>query len=317
MLEANIAEGVWNNVIGTLALARAAVRHATRKFVLISTDKAVNPSCVLGATKRLAERVVRELPSLRAGTTDFRVVRFGNVLGSDGSVVPLFQRQLAAGGPLTVTHPEMRRYLMTIGEAVQLVLEAAALPDAAGRIAILEMGSQIRILDLAEQMVRLAGLVPYKDVDIVFTGLRPGEKLEEELLGRGEKAAPTAIPSIQLVERNGERGEDLSRQLRGLVAVAARGDEVQLLRTLSTLVPEYQPDEAQLLPRLANGNGRHRGNGKGRPLGVLRLVGGVSTPPNGNGKGHGGNGNAKSNGNGNGNGHHKSVAARLRQGAGR
>ncbi len=315
MLEANVAEGVWNNVVGTLLLARAAVREGTRKFVLISTDKAVNPSCVLGATKRLAERVVRELPSLRTGTTDFRVVRFGNVLGSDGSVVPLFQRQLAAGGPLTVTHPEMRRYLMTIGEAVLLVLEAAALPDAAGRIAILEMGSQIRILDLAEQMIRLAGLIPYKDVDIVFKGLRPGEKLEEELLGREERAAATAIPSIRLVERNGAHGSALARGLRALVAVAARGDDVQLIRTLGALVPEYQPDEA-VLPRRAGGNGRHRGNGRGLRPEMLRLIAGPSVAPRaGIGKGSGGNGNG--NGSGNGNGHHRRETAGLRVGAGR
>ncbi|MGH8722952.1 MAG: polysaccharide biosynthesis protein, partial [Burkholderiales bacterium] len=158
LLEWNLIEGVWNNVLGTLRLAQAAARAGTKRFVLLSTDKAVNPTSVLGATKRVAERIVRELPVLRASGTDFRVVRFGNVLGSDGSVVPLFQRQIAAGGPLTVTHPEMKRFLMTIPEAAQLVLEAATLPEAAGRIAVLEMGTQVRILELAEQMIRLSGL---------------------------------------------------------------------------------------------------------------------------------------------------------------
>src|SRR5262249_48670658 len=151
----NVVEGVWNNVVGSLRVARSAARAGVRKLVLISTDKAVNPSSILGATKRIAERIVLELPSLRASSTDFRGVRFGNVLGSDGSVVPLFKRQLAAGGPLTVTHPDVRRYFMTIPEAVQLVLQATALPECAGRIALLEMGTQVRVLELAEQLIRL------------------------------------------------------------------------------------------------------------------------------------------------------------------
>jgi FlaA1/EpsC-like NDP-sugar epimerase len=255
MLEGNVVEGVWNNVIGTLRVARCAARHGARKFVLISTDKAVHPTSVLGVTKRLAERVVRELPLLRASATDFRVVRFGNVLGSDGSVVPLFQRQLETGGPLTVTHPEVRRYFMTISEAVQLVLEAAALPEAAGRIAILEMGEQVRILDLAEQMIRLAGLVPYKDVRIEFTGLRPGEKLEEELLAKGERAAATSVDKIRVVQSNGVHGEELARQLRQLAAVAARRDQRSLIRALTALVPDYTPEDPALVVR-RNG-GRH------------------------------------------------------------
>src|SRR5205807_1451754 len=182
LCEANVTEAAWNNVVGTLRVAEAAARCGVKKFVFISTDKAVNPTSVLGATKRVAERVVLELPYLAASGTDFRVVRFGNVLGSDGSVLPLFKLQLAAGGPLTVTDPEVKRYFMTIPEAVQLVVQAAALPEAAGRIAMLEMGEQVRILDLAEQLIRLSGYVPHQDIQIEFTGLRPGEKLEEELL---------------------------------------------------------------------------------------------------------------------------------------
>jgi FlaA1/EpsC-like NDP-sugar epimerase len=185
LMEDSVVEAAWNNIIGTLRVAQQAVRHGAGKFVLISTDKAVNPTSIMGATKRIAERIVLELPSL-TGDTDFRVVRFGNVLGSDGSVVPLFKRQLAAGGPITVTHPHVQRYFMTIPEAVELVLTAAALPAASGRISILEMGQPVRILDLAEQLIRLSGLEPYKDVQILFTGLRPGEKLNEELTGDGE-----------------------------------------------------------------------------------------------------------------------------------
>ncbi|HEX2207778.1 MAG TPA: nucleoside-diphosphate sugar epimerase/dehydratase, partial [Longimicrobium sp.] len=174
LMEDNPVEAVRNNVIGTLTVAQAAARYGAEKFVLISTDKAVYPSSVMGATKRLAEQIVLGWPALRASETDFRAVRFGNVLGSDGSVIPLFKRQLAAGQPITVTHPEVTRYFMTIPEAVQLVLQAAALPDAGGRICMLEMGEPVRIVELAENLIRLSGLEPYTDVPIVFTGLRPG-----------------------------------------------------------------------------------------------------------------------------------------------
>ena len=306
MLEWNMIEGVWNNVIGTLCIARAAARAGARKFVLISTDKAVNPTSVLGATKFIAERVVRELPSLRASATDFRVVRFGNVLGSDGSVLPLFKQQLAAGGPLTVTHPEVRRYFMTIPEAVQLVLQAAALPEAAGRIALLEMGSQIRIVDLAEQLVRLAGLLPYQDVDIVFTGLRPGEKLEEELIGPGETAQETAMDKIRLVDRDGNQGEELARRLRALTRVTARRDEQGLLRALAALAPDYRPGlPASPYPAyphgLGNGNGHRHANRNGH----RRATGNGNGHANGNGNGYHsatGNGHVNATGNGHGNG---------------
>ncbi|HET9274815.1 MAG TPA: nucleoside-diphosphate sugar epimerase/dehydratase [Gemmatimonadales bacterium] len=265
MLEWNVVEGVWNNVFGTLCAARCAARVGAGKFVLISTDKAVNPTSVLGVTKLIAERVVLELPSLRSSATDFRVVRFGNVLGSDGSVVPMFQRQLAAGGPLTVTHPEVRRYFMTIPEAVQLVLQVTALPEATGRIAVLEMGTQVKIADLAHQMIRLAGLLPQKDVEIVFTGLRPGEKLEEELIGPGESATPTSIDKIRVIDRSNGHGEELARRLRYLTQVTTRHDAAALLRALGTLAPEYQPGLSpfEAHPAGANGNGNGNGNGHG------------------------------------------------------
>jgi FlaA1/EpsC-like NDP-sugar epimerase len=266
MLEWNMIEGVWNNVVGTLRLAQSAARVGTRKFVLISTDKAVNPLSILGATKRVAEHIVRELPSLRASGTDFRVVRFGNVLGSDGSVVPLFKKQIANGGPVTVTHPEMKRFLMTIPEAAQLVLEAAALPEAAGRIAVLEMGTQVRILELAEQLIRLSGLVPYHDVQIVFTGLRPGEKLEEELVAPNETLAQTSVEKIRVVTGNGAGGATLARQIRSLIAVTSEGDEHAMMRALSAIVSEYQPERLELVgspaPIAPRRNGKHsNGNG--------------------------------------------------------
>ncbi len=260
MLEANVLEGVWNNVVGTLRTARCAARNGVGKFVLISTDKAVNPTSILGATKRVAERIVLELPAFRDAGTDFRVVRFGNVLGSDGSVLPLFNKQLAAGGPLTVTHPEVKRYFMTIPEAVQLVLAAATLSEAARRVTILEMGRQVRILDLAEQLIRLSGFVPYQDIHIKFVGLRRGEKLREELVAAGERTVPTSVEKIRLIERDDGDGVLLGRDLRQLLAVAASSNHRDVVRTLGTIVPEYRPDHAVPLvpvPELvdAGGNG--------------------------------------------------------------
>lgn len=241
LMEDSAVEAAWNNIIGTLRVAQQAVRHGTSKFVLISTDKAVNPTSMMGATKRIAERLVLELPALR-GETDFRVVRFGNVLGSDGSVVPLFKRQLAAGGPITVTHPHVQRYFMTIPEAVELVLMAAALSAASGRISILEMGQPVRILDLAEQLIRLSGLEPYKDVQILFTGLRPGEKLNEELTGDGEDSVPTGAERIRLVERTGRDGAGVAIGLERLMTTLTTSAHDELLSAVIELVPEYTPE---------------------------------------------------------------------------
>jgi len=215
--------------------------------VLISTDKAVNPSSVMGATKRIAERILLGSPLRRHAVTEFRVVRFGNVLGSDGSVIPLFQRQLAAGQPLTVTHPDVRRYFMTIPEAVQLVLQAAVLPEAAGRISMLEMGEPVRILYLAEQMVRLSGLVPYTDVPILFTGLRPGEKLDEELTSNVEATMPTIVEKIRLVRTNETDGDELAFGLDRLEALLPAGTDQEVRDAIRGLVPEY----AQAAPRPA------------------------------------------------------------------
>ncbi|HEV8305275.1 MAG TPA: nucleoside-diphosphate sugar epimerase/dehydratase [Gemmatimonadales bacterium] len=243
LMEDSVIEAAWNNIVGTLRVAQRAVQHRALKFVLISTDKAVNPTSMMGVTKRIAERIVLELPSLRS-RTDFRVVRFGNVLGSDGSVVPLFKRQLAAGGPITVTHPDVQRYFMTIPEAVELVLTAAALPAAAGRISILEMGNPVRIVDLAEQLIRLSGLEPYKDVQIVFTGLRPGEKLNEELVAAGEKSIPTRAEKVRLVERTGGSAANVAVALQHLIDALSAGRTADLMRAVAALAPEYVPDRA-------------------------------------------------------------------------
>lgn len=194
LMEANVVEAAANNVLGTGVLARACRDLGVGRFVLVSTDKAVRPTSVMGMTKRAAERLVQDLAARDPGQTVFLAVRFGNVLGSRGSVVPLFQRQIRDGGPITVTHPEMRRYFMTIPEAVTLVLQAAALGHG-GEILLLEMGAPVRIVDLARRLVRLSGL-PEDAVPIRFTGVRPGEKLFEELSVSDEIARPTGHPQV-------------------------------------------------------------------------------------------------------------------------
>jgi FlaA1/EpsC-like NDP-sugar epimerase len=246
MMELHVTEAVTNNVAGTLRVAEAAARHNTRKFVLISTDKAVNPSSVMGTTKRLAERIVLGLPSLRASRTDFRVVRFGNVLGSDGSVIPLFKKQLAAGGPLTVTHRDVRRYFMSVPEAVQLVLQASALPEVGGCIAMLDMGKPIRILDLAEQLIRLSGRIPHQDIHISFTGLRPGEKLDEELTSLTESSVATDVEKIRVLDPREMRGAALESGLHALFVAVATGSSSAVLREMRKLVPEYRQSGMEL-----------------------------------------------------------------------
>ncbi|CAN5695386.1 nucleoside-diphosphate sugar epimerase/dehydratase [soil metagenome] len=238
MMERNAVEAVRNNVLGTLRLAQCAARHNVEKFVLISTDKAVHPSSIMGATKRIAERIVLGWPTLRRSGTDFRAVRFGNVLGSDGSVIPLFKRQLDAGQPLTVTHPDVTRYFMTIPEAVQLVLQAASLREAAGRICMLEMGEPVRIVDLAENLIRLSGLQPYRDVPIVFTGLRPGEKLHEELMSGVEVTIPTSIDKIRVVQTDEADGLAIQHGLDRLSAALLLATREDLLSAIRALVPE-------------------------------------------------------------------------------
>jgi FlaA1/EpsC-like NDP-sugar epimerase len=238
LMEENIPEAVRNNILGTFGLAECAARHGVSRFVLVSTDKAVRPSSVMGASKRIAERIVLGWPSLRSSGTDFRAVRFGNVLGSDGSVVPLFKRQLAAGQPLTVTHPDVSRYFMTIPEAVQLVLQASVLPEAAGRISMLEMGEPVRIVTLAENLIRLSGLEPYRDVPIVFTGLRPGEKLHEELMSDVESTIPTAIDKIRVVQTDEADTRSLQQGIERLAVALNLATREDMLGAIRALVPE-------------------------------------------------------------------------------
>jgi len=211
------------------------------RFVLVSTDKAVNPTNVMGATKRVAEMVCTALAA--RSRTRFITVRFGNVLGSAGSVVPLFREQIEQGGPVTVTHPEVERYFMTIPEACQLIMQAAVMGEG-GEIFVLEMGEPVRIRDLAEQMIRLAGRVPGEDVEIVYTGLRPGEKLREELFHEEEGLAPTSHPKILLARHRAVEPEALQRALAELEAACGRCDEAAVAGILKTLVPELRRPES-------------------------------------------------------------------------
>lgn len=237
MLEFNPAEGVSNNIYGTRVIADAADRFGVDRFVLVSTDKAVNPANVMGATKRVAEIYCQNL-EMRS-KTKFITTRFGNVLGSVGSVVPLFEKQIKEGGPVTVTHPEITRFFMTIPEAVSLILQAGAM-GRGGEIFVLDMGEPVRIQDLALQMIRLSGLVPDRDVKIVYTGLRPGEKLFEELLHTGEDLQPTGHEKLLLARSRQVDWDWLQEEFTGLEQ-AARSRDVDLLKKhLRNIVPEYQ-----------------------------------------------------------------------------
>jgi FlaA1/EpsC-like NDP-sugar epimerase len=237
MMEANAGEAVKNNVFGTMTVAEAADRFAASEFVLVSTDKAVNPASVMGATKRAAEIYVQALSS--RSNTRFVAVRFGNVLGSAGSVVPIFREQIAKGGPITVTHPGMKRYFMTIPEATQLVLQAAALGKG-GEILILDMGDPVRLVDLAQDLIVLSGLRPGVDIEITYTGIRPGEKLFEELSTAEEAAERTVHPRIYIGRISAHALSEVAARLarlRALVERGAEGDEVRL--ALREVVPEY------------------------------------------------------------------------------
>jgi FlaA1/EpsC-like NDP-sugar epimerase len=234
-----VAEAVMNNVFGTRSLLRAAELHDVARFVFVSTDKAVNPVNVMGATKRLAELLVQDA-ARRTGRA-YVAVRFGNVLGSRGSVVPLFQHQIAAGGPITVTHPEMRRYFMTIPEAVQLVIQAAALGQG-GEIFVLDMGEQVRVVDLATELLHLSGLEPGRDIEVIFTGPRPGEKLSEVLFGSGEEPRPTQHEKILVAYGNNTwDSEALSCHLEELESLTRVGEVLHIRAKIQEVVPEYRP----------------------------------------------------------------------------
>ncbi len=235
MMEKNVEEAVTNNILGTRNLVDLSLAHGVERLVMISTDKAIRPVNVMGATKRIGEMIVLDAAA-RSGLA-YSVVRFGNVLGSRGSVVPIFKRQIARGGPITITHPDMRRYFMTIPEAVYLVLQSATLGHG-GETYVLNMGQQVRILDLAEDLIRLSGLVPGKDIEIVFTGVRPGEKLSEDLWDEGCSFQPTPHPDIYHLEVHDElHGDELRRAVNELGRLAQEGDASSIIRLLDELIP--------------------------------------------------------------------------------
>jgi FlaA1/EpsC-like NDP-sugar epimerase len=235
LMEMNIDEAINNNVLGTKNVVKACEANDVGRLVMISTDKAIRPVNIMGASKRLAEMIV--LDAAHRTGRPYCVVRFGNVLGSRGSVVPLFKRQIAKGGPVTITHPDMKRYFMTIPEAVFLVLQAAGMSKS-GETFILNMGQQVRILDLAEDLIRLSGLEPGKDIEIVYTGIRPGEKLSEDLWEEGEHFNPTAHPDIfQFDDPSNLRGEGLAEKLKELLALSAHGKNEEIVTLVDNVIP--------------------------------------------------------------------------------
>ena len=237
-MEDSPREAIKNNILGTLNTAKTASKYKVKRFILISTDKAVNPTNVMGATKRCCEMIVQYYNSI--SETDYVAVRFGNVLGSNGSVVPLFKRQIAEGGPVCVTHPDIIRYFMTIPEAVSLVLSAGASAKG-GEIFVLDMGKPVRILDLAENMIRLSGFEPYTEIDIKFVGLRPGEKLYEELLMDEEGLTKTDNDLIY-IGKPLVLPDDLPEKLQELIKVAYT-DEKDIRLCLKEIVKTYRIPE--------------------------------------------------------------------------
>ena len=242
LMEDNPSEAIKNNVIGTLNMAQLASQYKVEKFVLISTDKAVNPTNVMGATKRLCEMIVQAVNNERGNKTEFVAVRFGNVLGSNGSVIPLFKRQIKNGGPLTLTHKDITRYFMLIPEAAQLVLQAGAYAKG-GEIFVLDMGKPVKIYDLAENLIRLSGYIPNKDIKIEVTGLRPGEKLYEELLMNNDNLTKTAHNKIFIDKPETISLNKIIKQIDDLLFVAKIGNKNMLKDKLKEIVPTYNSPE--------------------------------------------------------------------------
>jgi FlaA1/EpsC-like NDP-sugar epimerase len=238
-MELNPTEAITNNVFGTRNLLEVSLEMGVEHFVMISTDKAVNPTSIMGASKRVAELLVHQ--AAKASDRPYVAVRFGNVLGSRGSVVPIFKKQIAKGGPVTVTHPEMVRYFMTIPEAVQLVLQSAALGQG-GEVFLLDMGQPVKIVDLARDLIRLSGLEEGRDIEIIFTGTRPGEKLFEEMFVPGEAYERTCHEKIFIAgNASSFVPTRLNEQVDALEVAARQDDRAGIMRLLQDLIPEYQP----------------------------------------------------------------------------
>jgi FlaA1/EpsC-like NDP-sugar epimerase len=243
LMEANPLEAVRNNTLATRTVAEVAVEHGAERFVLVSTDKAVNPKTVMGQSKAVCEWIVETFGHRTDVATRFVAVRFGNVLGSSGSVIPIFRRQIAEGGPVGVTHPEMTRYFMTIPEAVSLVVQAGAI-GGRGQIFVLDMGEPVRIVDLAENMIRLSGKEPGRDIAIEFIGARPGEKLHEELWTAEETIEPSQHPAILRVTRPAIDAEWLDSALVDLERLVEQGETLEAVACLSAMVREPRRETA-------------------------------------------------------------------------
>ena len=244
MQELHPWSAVSTNVMGTLNLVQLASTYNTEKFVLVSTDKAVHPVNIMGATKRLAEKVIQSVENNK-NSPIFLAVRFGNVIGSSGSVIPIFRDQINRGGPVTITHPEMSRYFMSIPEAAQLTLQAGAMGDITGQIFLLDMGKAVKIVDMANDLIRLSGLEPEKDIPIIYTGLRPGEKLYEELISKEEKAQSTDHKKIMVLQ-NGANNMPwplMQREVQSLIDISMKLDPDAIKRKLQHLIPDYTPQD--------------------------------------------------------------------------
>ncbi len=255
LMELNPCEAIKNNILGTRSVADASAQTGVSDFVMISTDKAVNPSSIMGASKRVAEISTQALSRREDVQTQFKTVRFGNVLGSAGSVVPTFRKQIARGGPVTVTHPDMQRYFMTIPEASQLVLQAAAMATG-GQICLLDMGEPVKIVDLAKNMITLSGFRPGEDIEIRFTGVRPGEKIFEELRNKGEDIEPTDHPKVLIWKCAQTQWERIRQAVDALAQLAERDDREPIVAALQELVPDFRPpdDSGQgQVPRTSGG----------------------------------------------------------------
>ena len=244
MMEENPNEAILTNVGGSKNMADLACKYGIEKFIMVSTDKAVNPTNIMGASKRIAEIYVQSLNYKEGVKTRFITTRFGNVLGSNGSVIPLFRKQIENGGPVTVTHPEITRYFMTIPEACQLILEAGAMGQG-GEIFIFDMGKDVKIVDLANKMIRLSGFVPEKEIKIKFTGLRPGEKIREELLNTKENTLPTHHEKIMIAQVRKYEFAEVSKQISQLLEVGGNGDDYSAVLLMKNIVPEFISNNSQ------------------------------------------------------------------------
>ena len=242
LMEENPQEAVSCNIVGTKNIADLAIEVRSEKFVMVSTDKAVNPTNVMGASKRIAEMYIQSINS-KKGDTLFITTRFGNVLGSNGSVIPFFKRQIEQGGPITVTHPEITRYFMTISEACELILEAGCMGKG-GEIFLFDMGKSVKIVDLAKKMIRLSGYEPFKDIDIIFTGLRKGEKLFEELLADRENNLPTHNHKIMIAKVSTPNFDTIKAGISELEELLKKQSDLSVVSAMKKLVPEYKSNRS-------------------------------------------------------------------------